>query len=109
MNRKHLKKIFRISIMVLFVTFLVLFISQSSGYVEYENSKKVALTKKQIEKFEADVAAGKKIDMEKYLKTENKNYQNTISKTGLKFSTVTSNGVKKVVEKSFKFLSKLAE
>lgn len=109
MKRDTLKKIFRVCLLTLFVTFMALYISQSTGYVEYENRKQVALTESQIKKFEADVAAGKKVDVEKYLKTNEKNYQNGISKMGLKISNVTKSGVEKVVETSFKFLAKLAE
>ncbi len=109
MKRDTLKKIFRYVFLTLFVTFMALYISQSAGYVEYENRKQVALTESQIKKFEADVAAGKKVDVEKYLKTNEKNYQNGISKFGLKVSNVAESGVKKVVDVSFKFLAKLAE
>lgn len=109
MKRDSLKKIFRFCLLTLFVTFMALYISQSAGYVEYENRKQVALTESQIKKFEADVAAGKKVDVEKYLKTNEKNYQNGISRFGLKISKVTEKGVKTVVETSFKFLAKLAE
>lgn len=109
MNRKLLKKGFRLGIMICFVTFLALFLSQSTGYVEYENSKQVALTEKQIKKFEKDVAAGKKIDMKQYLETNEKNYNNSISRLGLKISKTAENGVKTVVESSFKLLSKIAQ
>ena len=108
-KRKILKRVFRYSFMICFVTFFALYMSQRTGYVEYENSKQVALTEKQIKKFEADVAAGKKIDMKQYLKTNEKNYQNGISKVGLKISQTAGSGVKTVVESSFKLLSKLGE
>lgn len=108
-KRKILKRIFRYSLLICFATFFALYMSQSTGYVEYENSKQVALTEKQIKKFEADVAAGKKIDMEKYLKTNEKNYQNVVSRLGLKISDVAGSSVKKVVESGFKLLSKLGE
>jgi len=109
MKRDLLKKVFRYCLLTLFVTFMALYISQSAGYVEYENRKQVALTESQIKKFEADIAAGKKVDMEKYLKTNEKNYQNAISRTGLKISKLAESGVKKAVDTSFKFLAKLAE
>ncbi|MCI9110556.1 MAG: hypothetical protein HFH47_01940 [Bacilli bacterium] len=109
MKRDILKKTFRYVVLTLFVTFMALYISQSTGYVEYENRKQVALTESQIKKFEADVAAGKKVDVERYLKTNEKNYQNGISRLGLKISKATESGVKTVVETSFKFLAKLAE
>lgn len=108
-KRKLLKKIFRTFISVCFITFMALFLSQNTGYVEYQNRKQVNLTNKQIEKFEKDVANGKNIDLKDYLQTNNYNYQNKLSKIGLIISNVTGNGVRKTVEKSFKILSKLAE
>jgi len=109
MKRDNLKKVFKYIFLTLFVTFMALYISQSAGYIEYENRKQVALTESQIKKFESDVAAGKKVDVEKYLKTNEKNYQNGISRFGLKISKVAESGVEKMVETSFKFLAKLAE
>lgn len=109
MKRDFLKRLFRLCFLTLFVTFMALYISQSAGYVEYENRKQVALTESQIKKFESDVAAGEKIDVEKYLKTNEKDYQNNLSKAGLKISKITESGVNKVVDTSFKFLAKLAE
>ncbi len=109
MKRKVLKRVFRYSVVICFATFFALYLSQSTGYIEYENSKQVALTEKQIKEFEKDVADGKQVDMKKYLKTNEKNYQNAVSRTGLKISEVASSGIKSVVESSFKLLSKLAE
>ena len=108
MDRKFLKRMFRFCFMILFATFITLYISQSAGYVEYENSKKVALTKRQIKKFEEDVASGKRVDVQKYLKVNERNYQNNLSKVGLKISDVTGSSVRKAVESGFKFLSDIA-
>ena len=47
----------------------LLYLSQSTGYFEYRNSKKVALTNKQIEKFEQDVKEGKNVDIENYIES----------------------------------------
>ena len=88
---------------------MAIYVSKSAGYIEYENRKQVALTEKQIEKFEADVKAGKNVDLNKYLKKNERNYQNKISNWGLKVSKVMENGVNKVVKVSFKFLADLAE
>ncbi len=107
--RKHLKKIFRFLFLTLFVTFMAIYVSKSAGYIEYENRKQVALTAKQIEKFEADVAAGKNVNLTKYLKKNERNYQNKISNIGLKVSETMEKGVNKVVKVSFKFLADLAE
>ena len=61
MARKQAKKVFRFLLLTLFVTFMAIYVSKSAGYIEYENRKQVALTEKQIEKFEADVKAGKNV------------------------------------------------
>ena len=109
MDKKKTKKLFRYITSILFATFMALYLSQSAGYIEYENRKKVELTEKQIEKFEKDVKEGNPVDIDKYLKTNNKNYQNNLSKFGLKISEFTGDKIKRVVEKSFKILSKIEE
>ncbi len=106
-KRRISKRVFRYLISIFFATFMALYFSQSTGYIEYENRKQVELTEKQIKKFEKDVAKGKPIDIESYTKTNNKNYQNSLSKIGLKISNITGKGIRKTVEKSFKFLSKI--
>lgn len=107
MKHKKLNKIFRYAILVSFVTFFALYLSQSTGYFEYRNSKKVALTNQQIKKFEQDVKEGKDIDIEDYIDVNNKDYQNTISKTGLTISSVTEKAIQKIINGSFKVLGDL--
>ena len=108
-KRKLLKKTFRTFISVCFITFMALFLSQNTGYIEYQNRKQVNLTNKQIKEFEKDVARGKNINLKDYLQTNNYNYQNKLSKIGLEISNFTGKGIRKTVEKSFKILSKLVE
>ena len=107
MKHKRLNKIFRYSLLVSFVTFFALYLSQSTGYFEYRNSKKVALTKEQIEKFEKDVKEGKNIDIENYIDSNNKSYQNSLSKAGLSISNVTEKAIQKIIGGSFKVLGDL--
>ena len=107
MKHKKLNKAFRYSILVSFVTFFALYLSQSTGYFEYRNSKKVALANEQIEKFEKDVKEGKNIDLENYIDVNNKNYQNAISKTGLSISSTTEKVIQKLIGGSFKVLGDL--
>lgn len=107
MKHKKLNKIFRYSILVSFVTFFALYLSQSTGYFEYRNSKKVALTNEQIKKFENDVKEGKNIDLEDYIDVNNKNYQNAISKAGLSISNTTEKVIQKIIGGSFKVLGDL--
>ena len=107
MKHKKENKIFKYIILTFFITFLALYISQGTGYYEYKNSKKVALTNKQIKKFEEDINKGKNVDLTKYIEINNKSYQNKISKTGLSISNTLEKGVQKLIGESFKVLSKL--
>lgn len=107
MKHKRLNKIFRYSLLVSFVTFFALYLSQSTGYFEYRNSKKVALTNEQIEKFEKDVKEGKNVDIENYIDSNNKSYQNSLSKAGLSISNVTEKAIQKIIGGSFKVLGDL--
>ena len=107
MNHKKENKIFKYIVLISFITFLSLYISQSTGYFEYKNSKKVALTNEQIKQFEKDVNEGKNIDITKYIEINNKDYQNKLSKTGLQVSNILEKSVQKFISESFKVLEKL--
>ena len=107
MNHKKENKIFKYIVLISFITFLSLYISQSTGYFEYKNSKKVALTNEQIKQFEKDVNEGKNIDITKYIEINNKDYQNKLSKTGLQVSNILEKSVQKFISESFKVLAKL--
>ena len=109
MKYKVGKKVFSFFFLVFLVAFLVLYFSFKTGYIEYQNQKKMIMTKEAIAKFEEDVASGKEVDIKSYLPEDNSNYQNAISNAGFKVSSFAKNCVEKAVESSFKALSKLAE
>lgn len=109
MKKKKKNSIFKFIFFIFFMSFLVVYFSELTGYYEYQNYKKSALTEAQIEQFENDVASGKEIDMSKYLIVENKNYNNTLSNLASNLSDGISNIVKSGVDKTFKFLSKFVE
>ena len=71
MNSDKKNKIFKYLILISFIIFLALYLSQSTGYFEYKNSKKVALTNEQIKQFEKDVNEGKNVDITKYIEINN--------------------------------------
>ena len=102
----RLNKIFKYFILMSFVTFTALYISQASGYYEYKNRKKVTLTNEQIKQFEKDINNGKNIDIKKYIEINNKNYQNGISKFGLSISSTSEKVIQKMITETFKILSK---
>ena len=75
---KKRNQFFKWSLILLLMTFITLYISQATGYYEYEQSRKTAFTEEQIRKFEQDVKDGKEIDINTYLENTNKDYQNNI-------------------------------
>lgn len=85
---------------ILFIVFLGLYIASISGYYETQVGNKVALTEDAIRDFENDVLDGKTVDINTYLKEETKDYSNSFTNIGDKFSEsiqkVLTEGVKGV-------------
>ncbi len=109
MKKKKSNKIFKFIFMVLIMSFLVIYLSEMAGYYEYKNYQKKTLTEEQIRKFEEDVKNGVEVDLNDYLVTEDKSYYNNLSKMTSKLSDGISDVVKKGVENTFKFLSKIVD
>ena len=109
MKKKKKNKTFKFIFMIFFISFLVIYFSEITGYYEYKNYKKASLTEEQVRKFENDVKEGKEVDIKEYLVVENSNYNNRLSKLTSKLSDGISNVVKSGVENTFKFLSKIME
>ena len=81
------EKVFKTSMIFLFVVFVAIYVSSKSGYYDFTNHNKTVLTKEAMEKFESDVASGVDIDIENYMKTTQQDYSNNISDTALSIST----------------------
>ena len=109
MKKQTKTKIFKFVFMVFFLSFLVIYFSELTGYYEYQNHKKATLTEEQIRKFESDVASGKEVDINEYLVSDTTTYNNKLSKITSKLSDGISNVVESGVENAFKFLSKLVD
>ena len=107
--KKKKNRLFKFLFYVFFLVFLVVYFSEITGYYEYQNYKKKALTEEQIKKFESDVKNGSNIDINDYLIIENYNYNNKLSKAASKFSDGISKVVKGAVERVFKFISKVVD
>lgn len=106
---KIYKRMFRFTFFLLFVAFLTLYMSGENGYYEYEQNKHTTFTSEQIKKFEQDVADGKKVDINDYLETQNKDYSNKVSSLGYKVSDNIGKYVKLGIEGTFGALNKLVE
>jgi len=106
---KKKNKIFKMIFLLCFISYLTFYIAGQTGYYEYNARKKMTFTKEQIEKFEADVKEGKKIDMQEYLKNTDKNYQNKISKATLSLSENISKITRKGINTIFTKLGNAIE
>ena len=84
-NEKE-KLVFKIVIYFIFNIFRFIYIASISGYYEAQVSDKVALTNDAIKDFEQDVLEGKEVDINTYIKEENKDYSNKMTDLGDKFT-----------------------
>ena len=55
LKKKWVHRIFKYVFVLAFIAFLTLYLSQATGYYEYENHQKATLTEEQIKQFEQDV------------------------------------------------------
>ena len=94
---------------IFFMSFIVVYFSELTGYYEYQNYKEKVFTQAQIQKFEEDVKNGNKVDINDYLIIENANYNNNLSDVTSKVSDGISKIVRKSVESIFKYISKLVD
>lgn len=104
-KKKLLNKIFKRVFLAILIAFTAIYVSQATGYFEYEQHKNVVLTNEQIKKFEQDVKDGKDVDALSYLKEEGKDYSSKLSRFGLKLSENLSKMVKNFMDKTFKVLN----
>ena len=81
------KNVFRVFFFTMMILFTTLYITQALGYYEYSNYKTNKLTEEAVEQFEQDIKDGKKVNASDYIKKDN-DYNNNISKLGLKVSSI---------------------
>lgn len=109
MKKDKKSKIYKFIFGLFFTSFLVIYFSELTGYYEYQNHQKTALTEEQIKKFEEDIKNGKQVDINEYLTVNNKKYNNTLSKLASKLSDGISKFVNNSVEYTFKYISRLID
>lgn len=96
-----MNKIIKVILIGISIFFLSLYFSTYNN-TYYET--KAYLTEEAIKKYEKDLKEGKNITSKNYI-PEEKNYNNKVSKLGLK----TSNFIDKLINKSLKYLAKYLE
>lgn len=89
---------FKISFLIIFLSFLALYYSANSGLIDYQARSKNILTEEQIKLFEEDVKNNVEIDLKKYLDNKEEEYNNNISKATLKVSNGIGNTIEKVLD-----------
>lgn len=107
-NKKKLvgKIVWKIFLALLF-GFFALYVSEATGYYEFEQHKKVALTEEKIKQFEKDIASGKDIQLTDYINEKDISYENNTSSLGLSLSETIGNVVQDGIEVTFNFLNRL--
>lgn len=104
-TEKIISKIMRKIFLILLIGFTALYISEKSGYYEFEQHNKKVLTEEKIRQFEHDIDSGKEIDINNYIVKEDKNYDSNISKLGEKISNFMEKTVVLGFKATFKFLN----
>jgi hypothetical protein len=111
MDDKKKKKIFNkvVSRIFLFllIAFTALYVSEATGYYEFEQHKKTELNKIKIQQFEEDVKNGKDINIKDYIDEVEISYENGISTVGYALSEKIGDVVECGLEAAFTFFGKL--
>ena len=95
MKKDKKSKYFFRTLFCFFLVFVALLLAYESGYYETKMSNRAVLTKEAMEKFESDVENGEAVDINDYLKSENVDYSNGVTKFGNKIT----NGISDVMTK----------
>lgn len=98
-----MKKILKITFILLFIFFLSLYLSKYNNYY-YENKR--IMTDEAIKRFENDLKEGKKINADDYM-IKTKDYNNRISRLGIKTSSIIEKTFNKSLKLVARYLTKL--
>ncbi len=103
---KHDNKLIKF-LLLIFVIFLILYISKETGLYEYKAYTKSKLTEEAIKKFEKDVSEGKNVSINDYVVEEYKDYSNFITRSGSKLNKIVESIMNDGIKKTLKVLSRL--
>ncbi|MBE6160075.1 MAG: hypothetical protein E7157_03390 [Lactobacillales bacterium] len=105
--KKIITKVFWKSFLVLLIGFTAIYVSEATGYYEFEQHNKKVLTEQKIKQFEEDVANGKNIDINDYVVNNKQNYETKLSKLGDKMSTSVKKIIVEGLNNTFDFLNNI--
>lgn len=111
MDEKEKKKLYGKIVWKIFLAllfgFFALYVSEATGYYEFEQHKKVTLTEEKIKQFEKDVQEGKDINITDYINEKEVSYENATSSLGLSLSEKVGGVVEDGINATFNFLNRL--
>lgn len=92
---------------LLLISYIVLFISKSSGYSEYHAHKQVELNEATMKKLEDDVKKGKDVTLTDYIKERDIKYNNKASDIGYSMSKEIGYIISNGLDSTMSFLGEL--
>lgn len=99
--------IFKNTLILLFILFLINYFIANTGYYNKINNKKTIMTEEKIKEFESDIKNNEYIDIKKYTNEEEQDTSNVISNLGYKTSETINDIVTNKLFKLFKIVGKL--
>lgn len=102
-------KILKLIVGILIFVFLCSYFVEMSGYYEYNLQNKKNLTHDQMLRFEADIKAGKEIDLTNYLKENTVDYSSKLTRTTSDVSIRLNDYLKNILVSGLKMLGQLVE
>ena len=91
----------------LFIVYLALFITQSTGYYELKRHNEMLLTKESMKQFEEDVKNGKDVSLSDYTFVQNRDYSSKVGDIGNKTSSIIESVMTRGIKTSFGVLGRL--
>ncbi len=107
MEENNSKDKFMIFLSILFIIFLIIYLTKESGYYQYKAHNKAVLTEENIKRFEKDVEEGKNVIINDYVVSDYVDYSNSITDLGYNIGKFTENIMNKGIKKTLKILSAL--
>ena len=98
-------KIFWKIFVALFFAFGALYLSEKTGYYEFQEHKQVNLTNEKIKEFESDIKSGKDINIKDYIDEKEVSFENGFSSTGIFLSETISHWLENGLNSTFDFLN----
>ena len=94
-------------LLVIFICFIIMYISKENGYYEYRTYNKTRLTEEAIKKFEQDINNGKNVLLKDYIVEEKHDYSNKVTKLGSKVGKFIETFMNDGIKNTLKYLSAL--